>query len=102
MKEKIKNLGEAASLVQEGDLLGMTAAVVENAPMAFLRELVRKGLKRLRIATLPGGGLNADFLIGAGVVSEYETCYCSLGAFGPAPNFQRALQNQSIQMMDNT
>ncbi len=102
MKEKMKNLGEAASLVQEGDLLGMTVAVVENAPMAFLRELVRKGVKRLRVATLPGGGLNADFLIGSGVVAEYETCYCSLGAFGPAPNFQRALRNQSIKMLDNT
>ncbi len=102
MKEKIISLGQAASLVQDGNLLAMTMAVMENAPMAFLRELVRKRLRRLRLATLPGGGLNADFLIGAGVVAEYETCYCFLGAFGPAPNFQRALRNQTIKMLDNT
>ena len=102
MKEKIMSLGQAASLVQDGNLLAMTMAVMENAPMAFLRELVRKGLRRLRLATLPGGGLNVDFLIGAGVVAEYETCYCFLGAFGPAPNFQWALRNQTIKMLDNT
>ncbi len=102
MKEKMMSLDQAASLVQDGNLIGMTVAVMENAPMAFLRELVRKRLQRLRLSTLPGGGLNADFLIGAGAVAEYETCYCFLDAFGPAPNFQRALRNQTIKMLDNT
>lgn len=102
MKEKIMTLEQAASLVRNGDLLAMTVAIIDNAPMAFLREIVRKGLRDLRLVTLPGGGLNADFLIGAGAVAAYETCHCSLGPLGPAPNFQRALRDQRIHLMDNT
>jgi glutaconate CoA-transferase subunit A len=102
MREKILSLKEAAELVPPGALLGFTAQTMENCPMAFVRELVRRGTGDLRVATLPGGGLNADFLIGAGAVSEYETCHCSLGQYGPAPNFQRALRLRSIKMKDST
>ena len=38
----------------------------------------------------------------AGVVAEYETCSCALGAYGPAPNFQRALRTGLIKMKDST
>ena len=101
MKEKITSLEEAARLVKDGCLLGLTS-YLENAPMAFLRELVRLGTKYLRVATLPGGGLNVDLLIGAGAVSEYETCYCSLGGYGQAPNFQRAMRGGSLKIKDST
>jgi glutaconate CoA-transferase, subunit A len=102
MKEKLMSLEKAAGLLKGGCLLGMTNAAVENSPMAFLRELVRQGTKNLWMATLPVGGLNADLLIGAGAVAEYETCACSLGAYGQAPNFQRAIKHQAIKMQDNT
>jgi glutaconate CoA-transferase subunit A len=101
MKEKIISLEEAARWVKDGYLLGLTS-YLENAPMAFLRKLVRLGTKNLRVATLPGGGLNVDLLIGAGAVSEYETCYCSLGDYGPAVNFQRALRGDHLKVKDNT
>jgi glutaconate CoA-transferase, subunit A len=102
MKEKLMSLEKAADLVADGCLLGMTNSAVENSPMGFLRELVRQGKKNLRVATLPVGGLNADLLIGAGVVAEYETCACSLGAYGQAPNFQRAFKQRAMKMKDNT
>jgi glutaconate CoA-transferase subunit A len=102
MREKLLSLQEAARLVKNGSTFGMTATYLENAPMAFLRELVRRGIKDLRVITLPGGGLCIDFLIGAGAVAEYETCYCSLGEYGPAPHFQRATRLRSIKMKDNT
>jgi glutaconate CoA-transferase subunit A len=102
MREKVLSLNEAAGWVQNGALLGFTCHFVENAPMAFIREVVRRQTRDLRVATLPGGGLHVDFLIGAGAVSEYETCHCSLGEYGAAPNFQRALRRRSIQMKDNT
>jgi len=102
MREKVLSLSEAAGWVQNGPLLGFTCAFLENAPMAFLREVVRRKTRDLRVATLPGGGLHVDFLIGAGAVSEYETCHCSLGDYGPAPNFQRALRLRSVQMKDST
>jgi glutaconate CoA-transferase subunit A len=102
MQEKLMPLEEAAAVVRNGSLVGLTTAVVDNAPMAFLREVIRRGAKQLRLVTMSGGGLNADFLIGAGVVAEYETCSCSLGTYGPAPNFQRALRAGLIKLKDST
>lgn len=102
MHEKLTSLEEAAAVVREGALLGLTSATLENAPMAFLRELVRRGATGLRLVTLTGGGFNADLLIGAGVVAEYETCSCSLGTYGPAPSFQRALRTGLLTLKDST
>jgi glutaconate CoA-transferase, subunit A len=102
MREKLVPLEEAAALVADGSLMGLTTAVLDSAPMAFLRELIRCGGKNLRLVTLTGGGLNADLLIGAEAVTEYETCSCALGSYGPAPNFQRALRTGLIKMKDST
>lgn len=102
MQKKILSWKEAVSWVKEGDLLGFNAQFLESCPMSFTRELLRQKVKGLRVATLPGGGLYIDLLIGAGAVVEYETCYCSLGDYGPAPNFQRAIKKQSLKMKDNT
>ena len=102
MQEKLMPLEEAVTVVRDGSLVGLTTSTLDNAPMAFLRELLRRGTKSLRLVTLTGGGLNADLLIGAGVVAEYETCSCALGTYGLAPNFQRALRAGLIKMKDST
>jgi glutaconate CoA-transferase subunit A len=102
MREKLVPLADAATAVTHGALLGLTTATLDNAPMALLRELVRQGTKDLCLVTLTGGGLNADLLIGAGTAVEYETCYCTLGKYGQAPNFQRALRTGLIKMKDST
>ncbi len=102
MQEKLMPLEEAAAVMRDDSLVGLTTSTLDNAPMAFLREIIRRGVKQLRLVILTGGGLNADLLIGAGVVAEYETCSCALGAYGPAPNFQRALRAGLIKMKDST
>jgi glutaconate CoA-transferase subunit A len=102
MKEKLLSLQEAVGFVKKGSYLGLSADPLENEPMGFLQELVRRGMKDLKVVTLPGGGMGIDFLIGAGAAGEYETCFCSLGEYGQAPNFQRALRLHSIKIKDNT
>ena len=102
MREKLMSLEEAAVVVRDGALVGLTTSTVDNAPMAFLRALIRRGVQRLGLVTLTGGGFNADLLIGAGVVAEYETCSCALGPYGAAPQFQRALRAGLIKMKDTT
>jgi len=102
MREKLMSLEEAAGVVKDGALVGLTTSTIDNAPMAFLRALIRQGVKNLGLVTLTGGGLNADLTIGAGVLAEYETCSCVLGSYGPAPNFQRALRTGLITMKDTT
>ena len=102
MREKLSSLEEAAGLVKSGCLLGLTTSSLDDAPMALLRELVRGGVRDIRVATMTGGGLNIDLLIGAGVVAEYETCACTLGEYGQAPNFQRAVRSGPMVLKDST
>ncbi len=99
---KIVGLEESAEGIGAGALLAMTTSLIDNAPLAFVRQLIRNSARGLKLATLTGGGLNADLLIGAGLVSEYETCFCMLGDFGPAPNFQRAIRTPGFVLKDNT
>jgi glutaconate CoA-transferase subunit A len=80
----------------------MTTSVLEDTPMAFLRELIRSGKKALGVVGVTGGGLNIDILIGSDVVSLVETCSIFMGSFGPAPNFQRRLKSGNLKMKDNT
>jgi glutaconate CoA-transferase, subunit A len=102
MPNKFISLEQAAAVVKAGSLLGLTTSTTDNAPMAFLREVIRQNTRQVRLVTLTGGGLNADLMIGAGVVAEYETCSCALGPYGPAPNFQRALRSGLMKMKDTT
>lgn len=102
MREKLMSLAEAAALVSDGALLGLTSSTLDNAPMAFLRALLKHRTSRLRLVTLTGGGLNADVLIGGQVLAEYETCSCILGVYGAAPNFQRAVRAGLINLKDTT
>ena len=102
MRTKLMPLAQAATIVKDGSLIGLTTSTIDNAPMAFLRAVIRQGTQQLRLVTLTGGGLNADLMIGAGTVMEYETCSCALGSYGPAPNFQRALRIGLMKMKDTT
>jgi acyl CoA:acetate/3-ketoacid CoA transferase alpha subunit len=76
VREKIASFEKAVNVIKDGNLLSMTTSAMDDPPMALLREVVRRGIKELKMAALPGGGLNVHFLIGAGVVKEYETCDC--------------------------
>src|ERR1700724_2967719 len=67
--------------------------------MEATRALIRRGVKRLHLVALPTSTLQADLLIGAGVVETLETSAVSLGEFGPAPRFTDAMLNGRIRML---
>jgi glutaconate CoA-transferase subunit A len=70
--------------------------------MAATRALIRRGVERLHLVTLPTSSLQADLLIGAGAVETLETSAVSLGEFGPAPRFTAAMLAGAIHMKDAT
>jgi glutaconate CoA-transferase subunit A len=70
--------------------------------MAATRALIRRGVKRLHLVTLPTSTLQADLLVGAGCIATLETSAVSLGEFGPAPRFTAAILAGAIQMRDAT
>ena len=70
--------------------------------MAATRALIRRGVKRLHLVTLPTSSLQADMLIGAGCVETLETSAVSLGELGPAPRFTAAVLGRGIRIKDAT
>lgn len=71
-------------------------------PAALARALVRRGATRLRLVGVPIGGYAMDLLIGAGLVAELETSAVTLGEYGFAPNFTRAVRAGTISVQDAT
>ena len=65
---------------------------LHNNPMALVRELVRQRKHIKRLITSPAGCLNADLLIGAGLVEEIVTSYVGFEHLGLAPAFRRFAQ----------
>lgn len=102
MPDKIKSLAEAAASVKSGSQLVMSANL-QRSPMAFLREVVRRGTDKLRVIGVVGGDLNIDFLVGAGAVGVVDTCSVTLGEFArTGPNFERYVLGNRVRSLDNT
>ena len=102
MRSKLKSLEEAAAAVKSGAQLVMSSNL-QRAPMAFLRELVRRQIRNLRVIGVVGGELNIDFLVGAGAVGIVDTCSVTLGEFArTGPNFARYVTAARVRALDNT
>ncbi|MDH4146369.1 MAG: CoA transferase subunit A [Acidimicrobiia bacterium] len=80
---------EAATWVESG----MTIALGDPAPMAVVRQIVRRGVRDLRVV---GSGLALDLLIGAGCVRETVAYY----AGAQAPNFRRAVEAGTVHVWE--
>jgi len=95
------SLDDALAPIADGCLLAVPRES-SGVPMAATRALIRRGIERLHLVTLPTSSLQADLLIGAGAIATLETSAVSLGEFGPAPRFTAAILAGAIRMMDAT
>jgi glutaconate CoA-transferase subunit A len=96
-----RTLDEALAPIDDGAMLAVPREG-SGAAMAATRALIRRGVKRLHLVTLPTSSLQADLLIGAGCIATLETSAVSLGEFGPAPRFTAAVLAGTISMRDAT
>src|SRR6266699_455682 len=95
------SIDDAVAAIPDGAMV-VVPRESSGVPMEATRALIRRGVKRLHLVTLPTSTLQADLLIGAGCVATLETSAVSLGEFGPAPRFTAAILAGSIQMRDAT
>jgi glutaconate CoA-transferase, subunit A len=98
---KFVSLDDLVALVPDGCSL----AIIKDdssAPSEAARALVRREVRDLHLLTVPTGGYPSDLLIGAGCVASIETSGVSLGEFGPAPQFGKAVKSGSITLRDAT
>jgi glutaconate CoA-transferase subunit A len=94
-------LDEALAPIHDGMMLAVPRES-SGVAMAATRALIRRGVKRLHLVTLPTSSLQADLLIGAGAIEMLETSAVSLGEFGPAPRFTAAMLAGAVKMRDAT
>jgi glutaconate CoA-transferase subunit A len=84
-------LSDAAGAIPSGSRIVIGGGMV-MPPMSFVREMIRQGKKELDLVCSPIGGINVDMLAGAGCARSVEFPQISLGEFGMAPNFRRAVE----------
>ena len=89
----------ASVTVQKGD--------APDTPMALAHALIRRGVRGLRLITLPtaaypASGMMVDLLIGAGCVDAVETSGISLHELGAAPRFTQAVRSGRLKLLDAT
>ena len=70
--------------------------------MDAVRALIRRGVRDLHIVGVPTGGLQSDWLIGAGAVGTVEAAAMTVGEFGVPPCFARAFKARDLRMIDGT
>ncbi|MBT6284157.1 MAG: CoA synthetase, partial [Rhodospirillaceae bacterium] len=99
--ESYISVDEIASRIPDGALIGVPKED-GGVAMEVTRALVRRNARNLRLLTVPVSSMQADMLIGAGCLSEIETSGVSMGEFGYAPSFRRAVQDGTIVIRDAT
>jgi glutaconate CoA-transferase subunit A len=99
---KCLSLSEAVErYVPDGvGLLAVGGMHLHNNPMALVREVIRQDRKIRRLLTSPCGALNADLLLGAGLVREIATSYVGFEHLGLAPCFRRAAESGTIRILE--
>lgn len=92
MSTKFTDLSTAVAAIPDG----ASIAFSKLYPMALVRELVRQRKRGLRFVGMPIAGFAADFLAAAGALASVESGAVTLGAIGPAANYQRAVRDGEV------
>lgn len=94
---KLRSLEDAAAMVPDGATIGIGGLSLNGAPMAFVRELVRRGVRDLTVVSVVAG-LPVDWLVAGGCASRVVAGLVSLEGFGLAPHHRAAVQRGEVQM----
>jgi glutaconate CoA-transferase subunit A len=95
------SLPDLAQLISDGDKIAIPKDT-SGVAMSATKELVKRRPKNLHLVCVPIGGIQADILIGAGLVSTVESSAITLGEYGIGPRFSQLLKNNEIKMLDST
>jgi glutaconate CoA-transferase subunit A len=99
-KSKVIPLEQLRKWVPSGSTVGIGGVHSQNAPMAAIREVIRAGTTGLTIIPTPSAGIAVDMLVGAGAVSTLHVSYVGLEFLGMAPNFKRAAEEGTIDIIE--
>lgn len=97
---KIISLQDAVKLIRKGDKVGISGNMAMS-PMSLVRQIVREGIRDLQLLCSASCSINADLLIGAGLVKSIELPHISLDEYGVARNFRSNVEEGNIEFLDH-
>lgn len=92
---KVQSLQDAAALVPDGATVAIGGLSMNSTPMAFVRELVRRGVRDLTLVAIVQG-MAVDWLVAGGCVSKVISGLVSFEGLGLAPKFRAAVQSGEV------
>lgn len=92
---KVCSLAEAVSSIEPGSHVALPGFAITRCAMAFAGEIIRQRIGRLTISQCVGS-MDADLLVGAGVVERFIYGGGSLDRFGRLANVNRGIENGSL------
>lgn len=92
---------DLAASIPDGARLAL-APDYSGCSLAVIRALIARRARGLCLVGVPQLGFQADLLIGAGCVGSVESAAVTLGEFGPASCFVRAVKEGRIEIKDST
>jgi len=101
--DKTTTLTAARELVRDGQTLGLGGMTLYRRPVGFVRALLQRPYPPRDLTLLAfTGGVEADMLVGAGLVSRVRTCYFGLESFGLAPMFTTAVAAGALTVIEES
>jgi acyl CoA:acetate/3-ketoacid CoA transferase alpha subunit len=99
---KVTTPEEAVAGIPDGATIALGGVHSHNSPMALVNALIRRGVRDLELIPTPSAGAPVDMLIAAGCVKRLHVSYVGLEFLGMAPNYRRAAESQSIEIVEGT
>lgn len=93
--DKLRSLEEAAEMVPDGATIAIGGLSMNATPMAFIRALMRRGVRDLTLVAIVNG-MAVDWLVAAGCVRRVVAGLVSFEGFGLAPAFRAAVQSGDV------
>jgi glutaconate CoA-transferase subunit A len=97
---KVTTPEEAVAGIPDGATVALGGVHSHNGPMALVNALIRRGVRDLELIPTPSAGPPVDMLIAAGCVRRLHVSYVGLEFLGMAPNYRRAAQSGSIEIVE--
>ena len=99
LTDKVMDEREAVKrFIKDGDYIGVELYGTVRCPMSIIREIVRQGKKRLRLAGQ--GLLEIDFLVAAGLVEAMDITYVGYEVLGLSNILRRAAEGGKIKLVE--
>jgi glutaconate CoA-transferase subunit A len=98
VNDKRMTVDEAVAEVTDGMTIGVGGWGSRRKPMAFIRALVRKGVKDLTVVSY--GGPDIGILCATGQLKKAVYGFVSLDSIALEPHFRKARQNATIEAVE--